>query len=83
METKLQEFRTGTRRFLNSDLVYSFRQSKITIMAAVVTFVLISAAVCAPLLSTHNPFDPLSYDLMDAEVPPMWMEEGDPRFPLG
>ena len=73
----------ATRRVLDSDIAYSFRQSKITVVASVVTLVIVLAAVCAPLLSTHNPFDPLSYDLMDAEYPPVWMDGGDARFILG
>ena len=78
-----QDLWGGIRRVLDGDIVYSFRQSKVTVIAALVTFILISSAICAPLLSTHNPFDPTTYNLIDAEYPPFWMEDGDPRFILG
>ncbi len=78
-----QDLWGGIRRFLDGDIVYSFRQSKVAVIAALVTFIMISSAICAPLLSTHNPFDPTTYNLIDAEYPPFWMEDGDPRFILG
>ncbi|MGN6464898.1 MAG: ABC transporter permease, partial [Rhizobiaceae bacterium] len=46
------------RRFIDSDLFYSFCRSPLTILAALVTLVLILAAVLAPWVAPHNPFDP-------------------------
>jgi peptide/nickel transport system permease protein len=37
----------------------------------------------APLIAPQNPFDLASFDLLDAELPPSWMEGGDARFLLG
>src|SRR5688572_28965103 len=41
------------------------------------------AALLAPLIAPQNPFDLASFDLLDAELPPSWLEGGDPRFLLG
>ena len=40
-------------------------------------------AALAGWISPMNPHDPSQMDLLDAELPPMWMEGGDSRFWLG
>ncbi len=70
-------------RILDSDIWYSFRQSKVTMTAAVVTVLLMASAVLAPLISLQNPFDPASLDLLDAFLPPIWQDEGVWTYPLG
>lgn len=79
------KFSPGSRlyAFLDSDLVYSFKKSKVTIIAAITTFVIILGAIGAPWIAPHNPFDVATLDLMDSELPPSWTEEGDSRFLLG
>lgn len=71
------------RRALDSDVVYSFRRSPITMIAAFITFGMIAVAMLAPLVAPHNPFDLSTVSLLDARVPPVWVESGDPRFLLG
>ncbi len=71
------------RRFVGSDIWFSFKQSKVTLCAAAVSAAIILAAVAAPLISLQNPFDPVVLDLMDAFSPPVWLEEGSWVFPLG
>jgi peptide/nickel transport system permease protein len=70
-------------RFFDSDLWYSFKKSKVTVIAACVTAVLILSAIAAPLIAPHTPFDPASLDLMDASTPPAWFEDGTSKFLLG
>jgi peptide/nickel transport system permease protein len=70
-------------RFFDSDVWYSFTQSKITIVAAIVTVIMILSAVLAPVISLQNPFDPASLNLLDAFSPPVWQEDGTWAFPLG
>jgi peptide/nickel transport system permease protein len=70
-------------RTLNSDIFHSFKQSKLTMLAAVVTFAFIFAAAFAPWVAPHNPFDLASINLLDSLLPPAWVDGGDPRFPLG
>ncbi len=70
-------------RAFHSDVFYSFSRSPTAIISALVALIIIVGAVCAPLISPHNPFDLATLDLLDANIPPAWSAEGDPRFLLG
>jgi len=70
-------------RFFDSDIWYSFKKSKVTVVAACVTAVIMLAALAAPLIAPHTPFDPATLDLMDASTPPAWYEDGTRKFLLG
>ncbi|MBL8443806.1 MAG: ABC transporter permease [Zoogloeaceae bacterium] len=58
-------------RIADNDLFYSFVRSPVTVVAAVVTLVIFIAALCAPLISPQNPFDPATLNLMEGFTPPM------------
>ena len=70
-------------RFFDSDVWFSFRRSKVTMVVAGVTAVYFVAALFAPLIAPHDPFDLVNLDVMDSFIPPMWELDGDPRFLLG
>ncbi len=70
-------------RFFDSDIWHSFKKSKVTVIAACVTAVILLAAIAAPLIAPHTPFDPATLDLMDASTPPAWYEDGTRKFLLG
>jgi peptide/nickel transport system permease protein len=69
--------------FLDSDVIYSFRQSKVTVLAAVVMLAIVLGAVLAPWVAPHDPYDFKSLNLLDAHTPPAWASDGDLRFLLG
>jgi len=71
------------KRIWDSDLAYSFRRSKITVVAGLISALFVFAALFAPWVAPHNPYDLAGIDLMDAFIPPAWMDGGDPRFFLG
>lgn len=71
------------RRFLDSDLLWSFRRSPVTVAAALVAVVIIGAALLAPLIAPHNPYDLASVSLLDATDPPAWLDGGSWSYPLG
>jgi len=71
------------RRFFDGDIFFSFKRSPLVIVAAVTTLVCILAAVLAPLVAPHNPFDLKTLNLLDAFTPPSWSEGGKPGFLLG
>ena len=51
---------------------------------ALALFVFFAAtALFAAAVAPHNPYDPMTIDVMDAEMPPRWTEGGAPRFLLG
>lgn len=62
--------RSSLYRMWDSDVMFSFRRSPVTIVAAIVTFILVGAALLAPWIAPYNPFDPASLNLMDGFTPP-------------
>ena len=77
----------STRRSLaawwDSDVSYSFRRSPTALGSAVVLAICLGAALFAPWVAPHNPFDLRTLDLMDALLPPAWQEGGRAVYPLG
>ncbi|CCD90654.1 putative oligopeptide ABC transporter (permease protein) [Bradyrhizobium sp. ORS 375] len=71
------------KRALASDLFYSFRRSKLTLAAAVVTLLFFLLAIFAPLLSPQNPFDPAQLQLLNSRIAPLWTADGQSPFLLG
>jgi peptide/nickel transport system permease protein len=71
------------RRVADSDIFFSFRQSWLTMAAAGVALLFLAAAVLAPWLAPHDPFDLASLDIANARLPPVWIEDGSWAFPLG
>ncbi len=74
---------TLTERFFDSDIWWSFKKSPITIIAAVMALICVGAAVLAPLIAPHNPYDLIKINLGDAGTPPWWKPEGSTKFLLG
>jgi peptide/nickel transport system permease protein len=69
-------------RAWDSDIVYSFRHSPVTIASAVVTLLIFVGAAFAPWIAPHNPYDLSTVSLLDARNPPAWAG-GSWDFPLG
>ena len=40
-------------------------------------------ALFSPLIAPFDPYDLTQIDLMDSEMPPVWLPDADPRFLLG
>jgi peptide/nickel transport system permease protein len=70
-------------RVLDSDLLHSFLKSKLVVLAAIVTLILVLLSLLAPWIAPHNPFELKSLSLLDSHTPPVWEKGGDPRFLLG
>jgi peptide/nickel transport system permease protein len=70
-------------RFLDSDVVASFRRSKLAMAAALVTVVFFVAALLAPLVVPQDPFDPAQLELINSRIPPLWLADGQRPFVLG
>jgi peptide/nickel transport system permease protein len=71
------------KRLLDSDLFYSFRRSRLTMVAAAVTILFFLLAIFAPVLSVQNPFDPAQLQLMNSRIAPLWTADGQSPFLLG
>ena len=70
-------------RAVDSDLFYSFRRSKLTMVAGAVTVLFFLLAILAPLLAVQNPFDPAQLQLMNSRISPLWTADGQSPFLLG
>src|SRR5712664_4465911 len=71
------------KRAIESDVFYSFRRSRLTMVAAAVTVLFFLLAIFASVLSVQNPFDPAQLQLMNSRIPPLWVADGQSPFLLG
>ncbi|MFZ4531596.1 MAG: ABC transporter permease [Alsobacter sp.] len=53
------------------------------LLACIAALLIIGAATFAPLVAPYDPTNLKSFNLIDAEIPPRFTAEGDPRFLLG
>jgi peptide/nickel transport system permease protein len=70
-------------RALDSDVFYSFRRSRLTMVAGAVTLLFFLVAILAPLLAVQDPFDPAQLQLMNSRIAPLWTADGQSPFLLG
>src|SRR6201994_5115915 len=71
------------RRALASDLFYSFRRSKLTMVATAVTLLFFLLAIFASVVAVQNPFDPAQLQLINSRITPLWTADGQSPFLLG
>ena len=74
---------TRLAAWIDSDLVWSFRSSPVTIAAAIVALLCVAGALFAPWIAPAQPFDLASLELLDALTPPVWQEGGQAAYLLG
>jgi peptide/nickel transport system permease protein len=70
-------------RAIESDLFYSFRRSRLTMVAAAVTALFFLLAIFASVLAVQNPFDPAQLQLMNSRISPIWTADGQSPYLLG
>lgn len=58
-------------RFADSDFIYKFKRSPVAIVAFIVVVLLVGGSIFAPLITSQNPFDPASLNLMNGFSKPM------------
>ena len=74
---------TRLARSWDSDLAYGFRHAPVAVASALVLFVCLAAALFAPWVAPHNPFDLATLNLSDALAPPYGMAGAKPQYLLG
>src|SRR5260370_8947713 len=70
-------------RAIESDVFYSFRRSRLTMVAAAVPVLFFLLAISASILAVQNPFDPAQLQLMNSRIAPIWTAYGQSPFLLG
>lgn len=71
------------RHAWDHDLAWSLRRSPVTLVACFLTFACVGAALFAPWIAPHDPFDLAALNLTDGFTPPAWTEQGQAKFLLG
>ncbi len=71
------------RRAMDSDVMFSFKNSPVAMIAAFVAIVLVGAAILAPWIAPYNPFNPASLNLMDGFTRPNSTSMAGNYFLLG
>ena len=72
-----------TTGFLRSEFFHNYKRSTSAIVGSGLMLFFAACVLIGPFLVAQNPYDIASLDLMDSYKPPMWLEGGDSRFPLG
>lgn len=71
------------QRFKKSYVLYSFKRDPVAIGSFSVFLFLVVLAFMAPVIAPYDPYDTTKIDILDAEIAPSWMDEGEERFWLG
>ncbi|SKA74454.1 ABC transporter permease [Desulfobaculum bizertense] len=71
------------KRFRKSYFLYSFLRDPLALGSFVLLAFFVIAGFSAPFTAPTNPYDTAQIDVMDSELPPVWMADSDARFPLG
>ncbi len=71
------------KKYRDSDFIYYFLRDPVAIVSFSILLLMAVAAILAPVLSPTNPYDLASIDIMDAEIPPIWLDDGYEPFVLG
>jgi peptide/nickel transport system permease protein len=67
----------------NGDIAWSFRHSPVAIVSTIVLAICLVAAVFAPWVAPHNPFDLRTLNLTDSLTPPAWLAGAKAGYLLG
>ena len=70
-------------KIINNDIGYSFIKSKIAIISTIIFLTILICSTFAELVAPYNPFDPINISLLDAFMPPVWVDGGSANFILG
>lgn len=81
--TAITTMPSAWQRFKQSDFLYYFLRDKVAMVSFALFSVFLLLALLAPVIAPTNPYDLASIDIMDSELPPMWIEGGDGQFLLG
>ncbi|MFO1037040.1 MAG: ABC transporter permease [Geminicoccaceae bacterium] len=70
-------------RLRRSDLAWTWAHTPSAVFATLLLAALVLSALGANLIAPHTPFDPATLEIMDARLPPAWIEGGSTKYLLG
>lgn len=68
---------------LSSEFAHNWRHNASAVAGTAILLAFAVIVIAGPLLVAQNPYDIATLNLLDSYKPPMWLEGGDPRYPLG
>ena len=68
---------------LETEFFHNYRRSASAMIGSALMVLFVFAVLAGPFLVAQDPYDIASLDLMDSYKPPVWVDGGDPQFPLG
>ena len=71
------------KRIRQSYMLYSFLRDPVAMICFIILCFLFMVSFLSPVLAPHNPYESASINVLNAEMPPMWMEKGTAEFILG
>lgn len=71
------------QKLKQSYFLHSFVRDPLAVGSFFILLFLMIVSFGAPLIAPHNPYDTSTIDILDSELPPIWMKNGDSRFLLG
>ncbi|BCS87576.1 ABC transporter permease [Pseudodesulfovibrio sediminis] len=75
--------RTRWQRFKDSYMLYSFLRDPVAVTCFAILAVLVFSAFAAPIIAPHDPYNSTTIDIMNAQAPPVWSDNGTTEFLLG
>lgn len=75
--------RARWNRLKESYMLHSFLRDPVALGSFIILALLVFSAFAAPVIAPHNPYDSRTIDVMDAQIPPSWTEEGSTKFLMG
>lgn len=69
--------------FWDMPFMKALRADIMAYSASIILCIFIILALCAPLISSHTPYDLSTIDILDANMPPSWNTLGSSKFLLG
>lgn len=70
-------------RIADNDIFIDFKRNRLVMFATALLVVILGASLLAPWIAPTDPFDPLSLDIMNSNLPPVWQADGQWPFVLG
>lgn len=70
-------------RIADSDLFVEFVSNRLVMFATALLVLILAAALLAPWIAPTDPFDPMTLDIMNSNLPPIWQADGQWPFLLG
>lgn len=72
-----------TQSLRKSEMFHNYRHNGSAITGSILIGVFLLGVIAGPFLVAQDPYDIASLNLLDSYKPPVWLEGGEARFPLG